>query len=148
MESCTMSRISGKWAIFSISISCVPCDLTGLICLFALLVIVGMAFQKEIVITQCVLDGKGALCCFWGKTCGKFYYTWKGEGLLKNAGFCDELFTRMTANNSSYHCIHLPLLPARDEAYEEEMKSGKKSSQIGAGSLTCFDQQDGAHVRL
>ena len=85
-----------------------------------------MAFQKEIIISQCVLDGKGALCCFWGKTCGKIYYTWKGEWLLKIPGFCDELFTRMTANSSSYHYIPLPLLLARDEVYEEEMKSMKE----------------------
>ena len=85
-----------------------------------------MAFQKEIIISQCVLDGKGALCCFWRKNLWKILLYMEREWLLKKPGFYDELFTRMTANNSSYHCIHLPLLLARDEVCEEEMKSMKE----------------------
>lgn len=52
-------------------------------------------------------------------------------------GLCGELFTKMAANTSSYHCTHIPLLLSSGGVYDP-------SPRIGAGSLTRFDRQNRA----
>lgn len=83
-----------------------------------------MAFQKEIIITQCDLGGKGACDAFEEKIpVEHFNVGGKKKGYLRTdpvtrlekPGFCGEWFTTMAANRSSCCHTRISLLLSRGE---------------------------------